>query len=90
MRSPFLDHLIEALNTKFDKYGSIIYKIHAFVSSVIGMGKVEGNNKIKEIIHKFRNDLLTLGNAFEEYSRRERQWKVVPKENQSDTRFSFA
>ena len=28
---PFPEHLIEELNTGFDRYGSMIYKIHAFV-----------------------------------------------------------
>ena len=40
---PFLDHLIEGLNTRFDKYGSMVHKTHAFVPSVIQMRKVEGN-----------------------------------------------
>ena len=34
----------------------MIYKMHAFVSSVIGMGKVEGNNKIEEISHECRDE----------------------------------
>ena len=46
------------------------------------MGKVEGNYKIEEIINEYRDDLPTLENAFEEYSRWKRQWKTVPKENQ--------
>ena len=69
----FLDHLIDRLNTRFDKYGSMIHKMHASVPSVIGMGKLEGNNKIEEIIHVYRDDLPTLGNSFEEYTRWERQ-----------------
>ena len=48
---PFLDRLMEGLNTRFDKYGSMIHKMHAFVPSVIGMRKVEENYKIEEIIH---------------------------------------
>ena len=34
----------------------MIYKMHAFVPSVIGMGKVEGNNKIEEISHECRDE----------------------------------
>ena len=49
---PFLDHLIEELNTRFDKYASVIHMMHTFVPSVIGMGKVERNYKIEEIIHE--------------------------------------
>ena len=49
------------------------------------MGKVEGKNKIEEIIHEYRNDLYTFVNAFEEYSKWERRWKAVPKENQPDS-----
>ena len=61
---PFLGYLIEGLNTRNDKYGSIIHKMHAFVRSVIGMGKVEENNKIEEIIHEYRDHLLTPRNVF--------------------------
>ena len=78
---PFLDHLMEGLNTRFDKYGSMIHKMHAFVPSVIGMKKVEGNYKIEEIIHVYRHDLPTPGNAFKEYLRWERRWKAIPKED---------
>lgn len=35
----FLDRLIEGLNTRFDKYGSVVPKMHAFVPSVIAIGK---------------------------------------------------
>ena len=67
---PLFDHLIEGLNTSsMIKYGSMIHKMHAFVPSVIEIGKKEGNNKIEEIIHKYRNELPTPGKAFEEYSR---------------------
>ena len=51
----------------------MIHKMHAFVPSVIGIGKMEGNNKIKKIIHEYRYNLPTPGNAFEEYSRCERR-----------------
>ena len=70
---PFLDHLMEGLNTRFYKYGSVIHKMHAFVPSVIRMRKVEGNYKIEKIIHVYRHDLPSPGNAFEEYSRWERR-----------------
>ena len=72
---------MEGLNTRFDKYGSMIHKMHAFVPSVIGMKKVEGNYKIEEIIHVYRHDLPTPGNAFKEYLRWERRWKAIPKED---------
>ena len=81
----FLDHLIEGLNTRFDKNGSMIHKMQALVQSVIGMGKLEGNNKIEEIIHEYRDDLPTLENAFEEYSRWKRRLKAIPKEGRPDS-----
>ena len=65
----FLDHLIEGLNTRFDKYGSMIHKMHVFVPSVIGMKKVEGNYQIEKCIHECRDDPR---NAFEECCRRRR------------------
>ena len=54
---PFLHQLKEGLNTRFEAYGSMICKINAFVPSVIGMGKVEGNNKTDEnkMIIRFKN-----------------------------------
>ena len=56
----------------------MINKMHAFVPSMIGMGKVERNNyKTEEIIREYRDDLPTPRNAFEW----ERRWKAVPNEN---------
>ena len=46
----FLDRLIEGLNTRFDKYGSVVPKMHAFVPSVIAVGK-----KIKRLMKLFAN-----------------------------------
>ena len=63
----------------------MIHKILAFVPSVIGIGKVERNYKTEEIIQECRDDLPTSRNAFEEYSRWERRWKAVPKENRPDS-----
>ena len=60
---------MEGLNAWFDKYGSMIHKIQAFVASVIEMEKVERNNKIEEIINESRDDLPTTENVFEEHSR---------------------
>ena len=45
----------------------MIHKIHAFVSSVIEMGKGEGNNETDKIIREYRDDLPIPGNAFREY-----------------------
>ena len=39
MSLTFLDHLIEHLNTRFDKYGSVILMMHDFIPSVIAVGK---------------------------------------------------
>ena len=77
--------MVEGLNTRFDNYDSMIQNMHAFIPSVVGMEEVEGNDKIEEITHEYRDDLPTPGNAFEEYSRWERRWKTVPKENQPDS-----
>ena len=55
--------------------------MNVFVPSMIGMGKVEGNNKIQEIIHKYADDLPTHANALEEYPRWERRYEAVMKEN---------
>ena len=46
------------------------------------MEKLEGNNKTKEIIREYKDDLPSPGNAFAECLRWERQWISVPKENQ--------
>ena len=60
---------MEGLKAWFDKYGSMIHKMQAFVASVIGMEKVKRFNKIEKIIRESRDDLLTTGNAFKEHSR---------------------
>ena len=61
----------------------MIHKMHAVVPLVIRMRKV-GRYKIEEIIHEYRDDLPTSRNSFEKYSKWERRWKAVPKENQPD------
>ena len=63
----------------------MIHKMHALVPLVIEMGKVERNYKTQEVIHEYRNDIPTPRNAFEKYSRWERRWKAIPKENQPDS-----
>ena len=60
----FLDRLIEGLNTRFDKYGSVVPKMHAFVPSVIAVEKKI--KKIDEIIHEYRDNLLTPTKTFNE------------------------
>ena len=70
---PFLEHLIEGLNIRFNKYGSMIHKMYAFIPSMIGTGKVGKNYKIEKFIHEYRDDLPPPRNAFEEYSRWERR-----------------
>ena len=64
----------------FDKYGSMIHKMHVFVPSVIGMGKAERKCKIEKFIHGYRDDLPIPRNVAEEYSQWERQWRAVRKE----------
>ena len=61
---PFLEHLTEQLNTRFNKYGSMIHKMHAFFPSVIRMGKVERNYKSEDIRHEYRDDPPTPRNIF--------------------------
>ena len=36
---PFLEHLTEQLNTRFNKYGSMIHKMHAFFHQWLEWGK---------------------------------------------------
>ena len=54
----------------------MIHKMSALVASVTRMGKMEGNNKTEEIIHVYRDDLFTPGNAFEEYKGRKDDEKL--------------
>ena len=58
----------------------MIHKMHAFIPLMIGMRKMKEIKRLKKL-SKNRYDLLTPRNAFEEYSRWERRWKVVSKEN---------
>ena len=62
----------------------MIHETHAFVPSVIRMGKVERNYKGEDNRHEYRDDPPTPRNTFEERSRWERGWKAVPKKNRSD------
>ena len=55
------------------------------VLSVIRMGKAEGNDKNQKIIHEYREDIFFPRHAFEEYTKWERRWKSVLKENQPDS-----
>ena len=63
----------------------MIHKMHAFVPSVIRLGKVERNYKSREITQEYRDDPPFPRNAFEEHSRWERRWKAVPKKNRPDS-----
>ena len=77
--------VLNGLNTRFDKYGPMIHKMHAFVPSVSGMVKVEKDYKTEETIHEYIDALRTPRKACVEYSRQERRQKAVPKENQPDS-----
>ena len=41
--------VLNGLNTRFDKYGPMIHKKHAFVPSVSGMVKVDKNIKPRKL-----------------------------------------
>ena len=60
---PLIDHLIQGIDNRFDKYGSTVYLIYGLISSVI----VERDITVKDIIEQYQVDLPMPINAEEEF-----------------------
>ena len=50
---PFLDHLLQGLNSRFDKHGSLVHYMYGLIPSLIGEKEVD----IKETIGQYKSDL---------------------------------
>ena len=50
---PLIDHLIEGIDNRFDKYSSTVYLMYGLIRSVI----VERDLTVKDTIEQYQNDL---------------------------------
>ena len=53
---PLIDHLIQGIDNRFDKYGSTVYLMYGLIPSVI----VERDITVKDIIEQYQDDLPML------------------------------
>ena len=70
-----MDHLMQGINNRFDKYGSTVYLMYGLIPSVI----VERDITVKELIEQYQDDLPIPINAEEEFFRWKRKWESVSK-----------
>ena len=70
---PLLDHLINGIDVRFDKYGKTIHLMYGLISSVTAEREVD----IKHIIEQY--------NTMEEFFRWKRRWSSVSKNDRPST-----
>ena len=68
--SPFLDHIIMEVDSRYDKYGEIVHKMSGLVPSVIA----ERDVSIKDVVEMYRDDLPSPMHTEEEIIRWKRYW----------------
>ena len=69
---PFLDHLINRIDVRFDKYGKTVLMMQALIPSVIA----ERDVTIDDIVEIYEDDLTGPNNCQEEFVRWERRWSI--------------
>ena len=69
---PFLDHLINGIDVRFDKYGKTVLMMQALIQSVIA----ERDVTIDEIVEIHKDNLPASNNCQEEFIRWKRRWSV--------------
>ena len=69
---PFLDHLINGIDVRFDKYGKTVLMMQALIPSVIA----ERDVTIDDIVEIYKDDLPASNNCQEEFIRWKRRWSV--------------
>lgn len=67
---PFLDHLINGIDVRFDKYGQTVLSMAGLIPSVIA----ENDVLINDIVDMYRDDLPTPIHCQEEFVRWKRRW----------------
>ena len=69
---PLIDHLIQGIDNRFDKYGSTVYLMYELIPSVI----VERDITVKDIIKQYQDNLSMPINAEEEFFSMEKKMEV--------------
>ena len=69
---PFLDHLINGIDVRFDKYGKTVLMMQALIPSVIA----ERDVTIDDIVEIYKDDLPAPNNCQEEFIRWKNRWSV--------------
>ena len=69
---PLIDHLIQGIDNRFDKYGSTVYLMYELIPSVI----VERDITVKDIIKQYQDNLPMPINAEEEFFSMEKKMEV--------------
>ena len=80
---PLIDHLIQGIDKRFDKYGSTVYLIlkYGLIPSVI----VERDITVKDTIEQYQDDLPMPIHREEEFFRCKRRWESVSKNDRPPT-----
>ena len=60
---PLLDHLIQGIDNRFDKYGSTVYLMFELIPSVI----VERDITVNDIVEQYQDDLTMPINAEKDF-----------------------
>ena len=79
---PFLDHLINGIDTRVDKYGKIVLTIMGLVPFLIA---TQNDIPINEAIQLYSEDLPNVDSAEEEFLRWKRRWAVTPERERPQT-----
>ena len=78
---PFLDHITTGIESRFDKYGTIVHKMHGLIPAVIA----ERDLLIDAIVKEYQEDLPMLVNVHEEFARWKRRWKDTGEDERPST-----
>ena len=69
---PFINHLINRIDVRFDKYGKTVLMMQALIPSII----VERDVTIDDVVEIYKEYLPALNNCQEEFIRWKRRWSV--------------
>ena len=69
---PFINHLINRIDVRFDKHGETVLMMQALIPSII----VERDVTIDDVVEIYKEYLPALNNCQEEFIRWKRRWSV--------------
>ena len=78
---PFLDHLVNGIDVRFNKYFKTVLMLQALILSFIG----ERDVIIDDIVEIYKDDLSALINCQEKFIRWKRRWSVRDISERSQT-----